>query len=83
MPLEVTLNASESSSQDTIVSLQWDCEGDGEFEAESSWAIQSERTHVCTYASDGLFTPTVRLQSEAVSQSAFEIILEILESLSF
>ena len=38
LPLEVTLSASASSADGQIVTLKWDCEGDGIFEDEGDWS---------------------------------------------
>lgn len=66
LPLEVTLDASESSDVEGIVSLRWDCEGDGKFEATSDWTVANARTHVCTYTEDGAFEATVQATNSLV-----------------
>ena len=66
LPLEVTLDASNSTDVEGIVSLSWDCEGDGVFEATSDWSVATARTHVCTYAEDGAFEATVQATNSLV-----------------
>lgn len=66
LPLEVTLDASESSDSEGIVSVEWDCEGDGEFEAQGDWTVASARTHVCTYDEDGVYEATVQATNSLV-----------------
>ena len=70
LPLEVTLDASNSSDAEGIVSLNWDCEGDGKFEATSDWTVANGRTHVCTYAEDGAFEATVQATNSLVCTSS-------------
>ncbi|CAM9610829.1 unnamed protein product, partial [Ectocarpus sp. 12 AP-2014] len=60
VPLDVTIDASGSSDAEGIVLLEWDCEGDGVFEAESDWTVASARSHTCTYTVDGTYEPSVR-----------------------
>lgn len=66
LPLEVTLDASNSSDVEGIVSLQWDCQGDGNFEATSDWTVATGRTHVCTYTKDGAYEATVQATNALV-----------------
>ncbi|CAN0550722.1 unnamed protein product, partial [Ectocarpus sp. 8 AP-2014] len=60
LPLDVMIDASGSSDAEGIVLLEWDCEGDGVFEAESDWTVASARNHTCTYTVDGTYEPSVR-----------------------
>jgi len=69
VPLEVTLNASGSSDADGIVTVQWDCEGDGVLEAEGDWSVEASKTQVCTYDLDGTYEATVQLTNSLVSRT--------------
>ncbi|CAM9249240.1 unnamed protein product, partial [Hapterophycus canaliculatus] len=60
VPLEVTIDASGSSDVEGIVLLEWDCDGDGVYEAESDWTVATARSHTCTYTEDGTYEPSVR-----------------------
>eukprot|EP00903_Cladosiphon_okamuranus_P014013 g13031.t1 len=60
VPLTVTLDASGSSDPEGIMLLEWDCDGDGVFEAESDWTVPATRTHTCTYTVGGTYEPSVR-----------------------
>lgn len=66
LPLEVTLDASGSSDSEGIVSVEWDCEGDGVFEAQGDWTVATARTHVCTYDEDGIYEATVQATNSLV-----------------
>ena len=70
LPLEVTLSASASSADGQIVTLKWDCEGDGIFEDEGDSSKQASRTHVCTYDADGVYEATVQATDSLVSLTA-------------
>lgn len=61
------MDASNSSDRDGIVSVRWDCEGDGAFESGGDWTVLAQRTHVCTYTEDGFFEPTVRVTNSQAS----------------
>ena len=66
--MEVTLDASGSSdTEGGIVTLEWDCVGDGAFEAESDWTVPAGRAHTCTYTVDGTYEPSVRATNSLVS----------------
>lgn len=69
MPLEVTIDASGSSGVEGIVLLEWDCDGDGVYEAESDWTVPTARTHTCTYTDDGTYEPAVRATNSLVRGS--------------
>lgn len=56
----MTIDASNSTDAEGIVLLEWDCEGDGVFEAESVWTVAADRSHTCTYTVDGTYEPSVR-----------------------
>lgn len=65
----MTLDASGSSDTEGIVLLEWDCVGDGVFEAESDWTVPAARAHTCTYTVDGTYEPSVRATNSLVSHS--------------
>lgn len=67
LPLEVTLDASGSLDPSGIVSLDWDCDGDGVYEASSDWAVTTARKHVCTYTKDGVYDAAVQATNSGVS----------------
>lgn len=62
----MTLDASQSSGIEGIVSLEWDCDGDGVFEAEGDWTVAKDKTHVCTYELEGIFEATVQATNALV-----------------
>lgn len=66
MPLEVTIDASNSTDVEGIVLLEWDCDGDGEFESESDWTVATARSHTCTYTLDGTYEASVRATNSLV-----------------
>lgn len=65
VPLKVTLSAG-SSDPSGIVSLKWDCDGDGVFEAESKWTPAAGRAHICTFGESGVFDASVQAISAEV-----------------
>lgn len=71
LPLEVTLDASGSSDSEGIVSVEWDCEGDGVFEAQGDWTVANERTHVCTFDEDGIYEAAVQATNSLVGWAFF------------
>lgn len=68
LPLEVTLDASGSSDTEGIVTLEWDCVGDGVLVVESDWTVPAARAHTCTYTVDGTYEPSVRAINSLVSR---------------
>lgn len=62
----MTIDASGSSDPDGIVTLEWDCEGDGVYEEASDWSVPAARAYTCTYMADGTYEPSARATNSLV-----------------
>jgi PKD repeat protein len=65
-PLDVTLDASDSTDDGTIDKYEWDFEGDGVFELDSGTTSSVNYT----YTSDGFYHPAVRVTDNDGGQDA-------------
>lgn len=64
--------------------LEWDCAGDGVFEAESDWTVPAARAHACTYTVDGTYEPSVRATNSLVnhltSLMCYHVVVDLMAS---